>query len=126
MVDIATETDLTYQYDEETKIMTVGFGDLYLVSTERIATFALNLNGWNRPPPFYLSIDGRKFAMQPSNTHLVTGYGAELPQWIEAENDAGRLTVLVARAGRFVIYSHDPEADVDVDDEADVDDESTD
>lgn len=122
MVDMVTETELPYQYDEETKVMTVGLSDLYLVSTEGTDAFALNLNKWNRPPPFYLSIDGRNFAMQPSNTHLVTGYGAELPQWLEAEDDAGRLTVLVERDGRFLIYSHDPKAEAD--DEAGVDDES--
>ena len=116
MVDATVEAGPAYQYDDETKTMTLGFSDLYLVSTEGVDAFALNLNEWDQPPPYYLDIEGREFAMQPSNTYLVTGYGAEMPEWIQAEEAEGRLTVLVEREGRFLVYSHDTAA-VDEDDE---------
>ena len=105
-----------YQYDPETKVMTVGFQDLHMVSSGGVDVFALNLNDWPHPPPFYLEVDGRLFSLQPSNTYLVTGHGAKLPEWITAEEAEGRLTVLGEREDRYLVYSHDTLA-VDEDDE---------
>lgn len=115
-----------YQFDDDTKTMTVAFSDLYIVSTDGVEVFALNLNEWDGPPPFYLNIDGREFAMQPSNTYLVTGHGAALPAWVEAEESAGRLTVLVERDLRYLVYSHDTLAvdEEEEDEAAATDDES--
>lgn len=119
MVDATAEPVPAYQFDDETKTMTLTFSDLYLVSTEGGDVFALNLNEWDHPPPFYLDIEGRLFAMQPSNTYLVTGYGARLPEFIQSEEAEGRLTVLVEREGRYLAYSHDTAAlDEDDEDEA--------
>ena len=89
MVDATAEPVPAYQFDDETKTMTLTFSDLYLVSTEGGDVFALNLNEWDHPPPFYLDIEGRLFAMQPSNTYLVTGYGARLPEFIQSEEAEG-------------------------------------
>lgn len=116
MVDATAEPVPAYQFDDETKVMTLGFNDLYIVSTGGVDVFALNLNNWEGPPPFYLNVEGREFALQPSNTYLVTGHGAGLPTWIQAEEAEGRLTVLAERAGRYLVYSHDTTA-VDEEDE---------
>lgn len=99
-----------YQYDDETKTMTLGFNDLYIVSAGDVDVFSLNLNTWDGTPPFYLNVEGREFALQPSNTYLVTGYGAALPAWLEAEEAEGHLTVLIEREGRYLVYSHDTTA----------------
>jgi hypothetical protein len=116
VVDATAEPVPAYQFDDKTKMMTLAFSDLYLVSTEGGDVFALNLNEWDHPPPFYLDIEGRVFAMQPSNTYLVTGYGAGLPEFIQSEEAEGRLTVVVEREERYLAYSHDTAA-VDEDDE---------
>lgn len=117
MVDATAETVPAYQFDEETKTMTVGFNDLYVVSTDGVDVFALNLNTWEDTPPFYLEVEGRQFALQPSNTYLVTGHGAELPTWLQAEETEGHLTVLAERAGRYLVYSHDTTAVPEEDEE---------
>lgn len=86
--------------------MTLGFSDLYIVSAEGRDVFALNLNMWDHTPPFYLDVEGRQFAMQ-AVTYLVTGHGARLPEFVESEENEGRLTVLAERNGRYLVYSHD-------------------
>lgn len=106
----------TYPFDSESKTMTLGFSDLYVVSTDGVDVFALNLNTWEGTPPYYLNVEGREFSLQPSNTYLVTGHGAELPTWLQAEEAEGHLTVLAERGGRYLVYSHDTTA-VDEDDE---------
>ena len=116
MVDATADPVSTYQFDEEAKTMTLGFNDLYLVSTGGVDVFALNLNTWEGTPPYYLNVEGREFALQPSNTYLVTGHGGALPAWLQAEEAEGHLTVLAERDGRYLVYSHDTTA-VDEEDE---------
>ena len=116
MLDTAAGSPTNYSYDAETKAMPIAFESLHVVSTGGVDVFALNLNQWPHPPPFYLEIDSRLFALQASNTYLVTGYGAALPQWIAAEEEEGRLTVLAERDDRYLVYSHDTRA---IDDEED-------
>lgn len=106
MVDAPAESVSTFQYDEESKTMTLGFNDLYLVSTGGRDVFALNLNDWDHVPPFYLDVEERQFALQ-AVTYLVTGHGARLPEWVASEESEGRLTVLAERDGRYLVYSHD-------------------
>ena len=110
MAEVTVQPASAYQFDEESKTMTLGFRDLYIVSTLGVDVFAVNLNTWDHTPPFYLEIEGRRFALQPKNTYLVTGHGAKLPNWIQAEEAEGRLTVLAEREGRFLVYSHDTNA----------------
>ena len=43
MVDVTAEPVSAYQFDAETKTMTLGFSDLYIVSTLNTDVFALNL-----------------------------------------------------------------------------------
>jgi hypothetical protein len=119
VVEVAAAQAMTYSFDLESKVMTVGFQDLHLVSTGGVDAFALDLNDWPHPPPFYLQVDGRLFALQPSSTYLVTGYGAALPNWIVTEEEEGRLTVLAEREDRYLIYSHDTLATDDDEDEGD-------
>ena len=116
MAEAAAEQVMTYSFNPGSKVMTVGFQDLYMVSSGGVDVFALNLNDWPNPPPFYLEVDGRLFALQPSNTYLVTGHGAALPTWITAEEAEGRLTVLAEREDSYLVYSHDTLA-IDEDDE---------
>lgn len=122
MANAAAEQALTYSFNPQSKVMTVGFQDLHMISSGGVDVFALNLNDWPNPPPFYLEIDGRLFSLQPSNTYLVTGHGARLPEWISAEEAEGRLTLLAERKGRYLVYSHDSLAT----EEDDEDEEATD
>lgn len=118
MVDATAEPVAAFLFDEETKTMTIGFDDLNVVSTDGVDVFSLNLNAWDGAPPYYLQVGGRQFSLQPSNTYLVTGHGAELPTWLQAEEAEAHLTVLGERDGRYLVYSHDTTA-VDEDDEDD-------
>lgn len=124
MAELAAEQAITYQYDPETKVMSFGFQDLHLVSSGGVDVFAVDLNPWDGKLPFYLEVDNRLFALQPSNTYLVTGHGAQLPEWITAEEEAGRLTLLAEREDRYLVYSHDTLAtDEDDDDEEPAEDD---
>ncbi len=124
MVDAPAESIPTFEYDEESKTMTLGFSDLYIVSTGGRDVFALNLNMWDHTPPFYLDVEGRQFALQAA-TYLVTGHGARLPEWVESEESEGRLTVLAERDGRYLVYSHDTAVEEE-DEEEDGDDAEAD
>jgi hypothetical protein len=118
VVEATANEVMTYSFDTESKVMTVGFQDLHMVSSGGVDVFALNLNDWPNPPPFYLEVSGRLFSLQPSNTYLVTGHGSQLPEWITAEEAEDRLTVLVERNGRYLVYGHDTlvtEDDADAD-----------
>jgi hypothetical protein len=119
VVDAPAESIPTYQYDDESKTMTLGFSDLYLVSTGGRDVFALNLNEWGHTPPFYLDVEDRQFALQ-AITYLVSGHGADLPEWVASEESEGRLTVLAERDGRYLVYSHDTTVEEE-DEEADGD-----
>jgi len=125
---VVEATAPVYQYDPETKIMSLGFKDLYLVSSGGVDVFAIDLNDWDGKIPYYLEVDGKLFSLQPSNTYLVTGHGARLPEWITAEEEEGRLTVLAERDTRFLVYSHDTLAvdEEEEDDDTDADDEAAD
>jgi hypothetical protein len=116
LVEATTNEAMTYSFNPEAKVLTIGFQDLHMVSSGGVDVFALNLNDWPHPPPFYLEIDDRLFALQPSNSYLVTGHGAALPAWITAEEAEGRLTVLAEREDRYLVYSHNTLA-TDEDDE---------
>jgi len=107
---VVEATAPVHQYDPETKVMTLGFQDLHLVSSGGVDVFAVDLNDWRGKLPFYMEVDGRRFALQPSNTYLVTGHGARLPNWVAAEEAEGRLTILAERDTRYLVYSHDTRA----------------
>ena len=118
MTNITESRVDTLNFNSETKTLDITFNDLNILSTGGVDVLVLNLNEWNSDIPFYLEIDQRLFALQPSNTHLVSGHGAQLPNWITNEESEGRLTILVERNERYLVYIHDTLAiDEDEDDE---------
>lgn len=88
--------------------------DLYVLTADDVDAFAVNWNEQPAPPPFYVVVDGRKFALT-GQTYLVRGFGAELPDWVKAEDAAGHLVLFVERDGRLLAYSFDPDAESDED-----------
>ena len=120
MTNITESKAGTLHFNSETKTLDITFNDLNILSTGGIDVLVLNLNECNHDIPFYLDIDQRLFAMQPSNTYLVSGHGAQLPNWITNEESEGRLTILVERNERYLVYSHDTLAieDEEIDEES--------
>lgn len=121
MTNITESRVDTLNFNSETKTLDITFNDLNILSTGGVDVLVLNLNEWNSDIPFYLEIDQRLFALQPSNTHLVSGHGAQLPNWITNEESEGRLTILVERNERYLVYIHDTLA---IDEDEDDDDET--
>jgi hypothetical protein len=124
MTNITESRVDTLNFNSETKTLDITFNDLNILSTGGVDVLVLNLNEWNSDIPFYLEIDQRLFALQPSNTHLVSGHGAQLPNWITNEESEGRLTILVERNERYLVYIHDTLA-IDEDDDETIVEEST-
>ena len=121
MTNITESRVDTLNFNSETKTLDITFNDLNILSTGGVDVLVLNLNEWNSDIPIYLEIDQRLFALQPSNTHLVSGHGAQLPNWITNEESEGRLTILVERNERYLVYIHDTLA---IDEDEDEDDET--
>ena len=107
MTNITESRVGTLDFNSETKTLDITFNDLNILSTGGVDVLVLNLNEWDNDIPFYLDIDERIFALQPSNTYLVSGHGAQLPNWITDEESEDRLTILVERNERYLVYSHD-------------------
>lgn len=128
MTNITESRVDTLNFNSETKTLNITFNDLNMLSTGGVDVLVLNLNEWNSDIPFYLEIEmkdiRRLFALQPSNTHLVSGHGAQLPNWITSEESEGRLTILVERNERYLVYIHDTLA-IDEDDDETIVEEST-
>ena len=125
MTNITESKVDTLNFNSETKTLDITFNDLNILSTGGVDVLVLNLNEWDNDVPFYLEIDQRFFALQPSNTHLVSGHGAQLPNWITNEESEGRLTILVERNERYLVYIHDTLAVEEDDDDETVVEEST-
>lgn len=96
--------------------LSVGFGELYVLDTEDVEVFVLDLNGREAAPPFYIDVEGRRFAFTAA-TFLLNGHGASLPDYVRAEEAEGRLALFGERDDRLLIYSHDPNAEVEEDEE---------
>lgn len=96
--------------------MSVTFDELYVLESGGVDCFVLDWNEAPALPPYYITVDGRRFAYT-GTTYLVKGHGAQLPQWVQAEEAAGRLALFVERDGRLMGYLHDPAAGAE-DDEA--------
>jgi len=125
MTNITESRVETLNFNSETKTLDITFNNLNILSTGGVDVLVLNLNEWNNDIPFYLEIDQRLFALQPSNTHLVSGHGAQLPNWITNEELEGRLTILVERNERYLVYIHDTLAIEEDDDDETIVEEST-
>lgn len=109
---------MTSDTAEQATELTVGFDDLFVLSTDGVDAFVLNWNEAENPPPFYIDVGGRRFAFT-ADTYLVRGHGADLPRYLTAEEAEGRLALLVERDGRYLVYSHDPNAPEDDEDDED-------
>mgnify|MGYP001309759289 FL=1 len=124
MTNITESRVDTLDFNSETKTLDITFNDLNILSTGGVDVLVLNLNEWDNDIPFYLDIDERIFALQPSNTYLVSGHGAQLPIWITDEESEDRLTILVERNERYLVYSHDTLATDDDDSEENIEEQS--
>ncbi len=107
---------MTNETAATSEALSVDFGDLYVLDTEDVEVFVLDLNGRDEVPPFYIDVDGRRFAFTAA-TFLLVGHGAALPDYVRAEEAEGRLALFGERDDRLLIYSHDPNAAVEDDEE---------
>lgn len=92
----------------------VSFDDMGVLVDENLGVEAFILD-WNldpAPPPFYLNVADRRFAYS-GETLLVKGHGAKFGRIVQEHEAAGRLALFVERAGRLLIYVHDPAATED-------------
>ena len=103
---------MTSELTEQATELTVGFEDLFVLSAGVVDAFVLNWNEAEAPPPYHVDVGDRRFAFT-ADTYLVTGHGAGLPEYLAAEEAEGRLTLLVEREGRYLVYRHDPAAPED-------------
>lgn len=88
----------------------VGFDDLTVLSEGGADVFVLNLNGADAPPPYYLSVAGRRFAFT-GETFLIHGHSAGLAGWVREQDERGALPLLAERGDRYLRYVHDPAAE---------------
>ncbi len=98
--------------------LSAGFSDLYVLDTEDVEAFVIDLNGRDAAPPFYVDVDGRRFTFTAA-TFLLSGHGAALPDYVRAEEAEGRLVLFGEREDRLLIYGHDPNAEVEDGEEGD-------
>lgn len=92
----------------------VSFEDMGVLVDENTGAEAFILD-WNldpAPPPYYLNVEGRRFAYS-GETLLVKGHGAKFGGIVKAHEAAGRIALFVEREGRLMIYVHDPAATED-------------
>lgn len=92
----------------------VSFEDMGVLVDENTGAEAFILN-WNldaAPPPYYLNVEGRRFAYS-GETLLVKGHGAKFGAIVKAHEAEGRIALFVERDGRLMIYVHDPAATED-------------
>lgn len=89
--------------------VTVTFDDMFVLETGGSPAFAINWNEEPTPPPYYITVDGRRFAYT-GMTFLIRGHGAPLPNWVRDEEGAGHLVLFVERNNRLMGYSFDPSA----------------
>ncbi|MSQ29584.1 MAG: hypothetical protein EXR68_03740 [Dehalococcoidia bacterium] len=97
--------------------ITLTFDDLFVLSTGGVDVFVYDMADSPAPPPYYITVDGRRFALS-GLTFLEKGHGAVLPRWAREEEAAGRLVMFVRRSERLMGYVYDPAASDD-DDEGD-------
>lgn len=84
--------------------------EMTVLSEDGVDVFHLNLVEDPGLPPYYLSVDGRRFAFS-GRTYLIQGHGAVMPRELTAEMDEGRLPIIVEREDRYYLYLHDAAAE---------------
>ena len=88
---------------------TLTFDDLDVLSTGGVDIFMYDAGEAPNPPPYYVTIDGKRFAFT-GLTYLEHGHGAVLPRWVREEEAAGHLAMVVRRNERLMAYVYDPAA----------------
>lgn len=94
----------------------VGFDDLTVLSEGESDVFVLNLNGDDQPPPYYITVNGRRFSFT-GDTFLIFGHSASLSNWAREQQEQGLLPLLAERDDRYLRYLHDPAAALEEEDE---------
>ena len=113
--ETTTETAETATNDPTS--IALAFDDLFVLSTGDVDAFVYDMAEATVPPPYYITIDGRRFALS-GLTFLEQGHGAVLPRWVREEEAAGHLVMFVRRNERLMGYVFDPTAAEDEGDEA--------
>ena len=90
----------------------VGFDDLTVLSEGEADVFVLNLNGEEGPPPYYVTVNGRRFSFT-GETFLIFGHSAMLSDWVREQEAEGMLVLLAEREDRYLRYVHDPAAELE-------------
>lgn len=90
----------------------VTFDEMTVLSEDGVDVFHLNLVEEAQTPPYYVVVDGRRFAFS-GRTYLIQGHGAVMPRELAEEQEAGRLPIIVERGDRYYLYLHDPAAEAD-------------
>jgi len=101
--------------DDASEPMVATYDDFQLLETGDVDTFLIDFNELPTAPPYFIDVDGRRFALQ-RDTFLVRGHGATLPDWLREQDAADRLVLLAERGTRYLIYIHDPNAEEEDDD----------
>jgi len=96
----------------DTTAITLTFDDLFVLSTGGVDAFVYDMAESTVPPPYYITVDGRRFALS-GLTFLESGHGAILPRWVREEEAAGHLVMFVRRNERLMGYVFDPAAEAD-------------
>ena len=88
----------------------VSFGDMGVLEDDAgVQAFVLDWNWEPAPPPFYVIVEGQRFAYS-GETLLVKGHGAQFARLVSEHEAAGRLVLFVEREDRLLVYVHDPAA----------------
>ncbi|MYE46563.1 MAG: hypothetical protein F4X25_07395 [Chloroflexi bacterium] len=95
----------------------VGFDDLTVLSEGDADVFVLNFNGEDGPPPYYVTVNGRRFSFT-GDTFLIFGHSASLSSWVREQEAEGMLVLLGERDDRYLRYVHDPAAELEEAEEA--------
>lgn len=95
----------------------VGFDDLTVLSEGEADVFVLNFNGDDGPPPYYVTVNGRRFSFT-GETFLIFGHSASLADWVREQEAEGMLVLLGERDDRYLRYVHDPAAELEEAEEA--------
>ncbi len=106
--ETTTETaEMTEQAAADPTSITLAFDDLFVLSTGDVDAFVYDMAEATDPPPYYITIDDRRFALT-GLTFLEQGHGAVLPRWVREEEAAGHLVMFVRRNERLMGYVFDP------------------
>ena len=91
----------------------VSFEDMGVIEDDSgVQAFILDWNLDPAPPPYYIWVDGRRFAYA-GETLPVKGHGATFGRVVTEHEAAGRLVMFVEREPRLLVYIHDPAAQDD-------------